>query len=477
MIFQRQLLAIAGISLVCVAAQAHEYGPDPRYTGAPGDNKTSCISSGCHQGTANSNTSGNVRIVLPGGSTTYVPGQAITVQVQITDPQMKSYGFELTARLASNSTNGQAGDFAAGSDHLTQVLCDGGSLHDDGNGNRVACGSFPVQFVEHNTAGWQASISTKGSFTYSFTWTAPAAGAGNVVMYVAANSGTGQRLVSPTDVFTSNVTLTPGSSAPTPTISNVLNAAGFANGNFVGTMAANTYATVYGTSLSTSTFDTWSNSFTQGPNGPQMPTALDGTTITVGGTPAYITFVSPGQVNFITPNTTATGNGVPVVISVNGTLSANFNVTLQGGGLAPAFFTWQPSTPADYGKYLIAQHQATGTNVGKVGLFPGTPPDFTTPAKPGEILVLYGTGFGPTTPPIPPGIETDPTGSVLYKINATVTLGGINCPVVFAGLGPGLSQVYQFDITVPSSLPAGDHPLIATVNGAQSVSGLITVQP
>jgi uncharacterized protein (TIGR03437 family) len=208
-----------------------------------------------------------------------------------------------------------------------------------------------------------------------------------------------------------------------------------------------------------------------------MPTSLDGTTITVGGTPAYVEFVSPSQVNFITPNTTAAGNGVPVVISVNGAPSASFNVTLQAGGLAPSFFTWQPST-TDYGKYLIAQHQATGANVGKVGLFPGTPANFTTPAQPGEIIVLYGTAFGPTTPPIPNGIETDPTGNTLYQLTPTpaVTLGGVNCTVVFAGLAPGLSQVYQFDVTVPSSLTANDYPLIATVNGVQSVSGLITVQ-
>lgn len=462
----RQVLLIA---VVCAAAQAYETGPPWGYTAAPGDNKTACIASGCHVGTPIAD-SGNVQILLTNSATTYVPGQTITIQVQITDPTKKAYGFELTARLASN-TESQAGVFSPGSDGYTQVVCADGSSPASGSPCPAA---FPVQDIEHTFNGYEASMRgpTKGSFTYQFSWTAPAAGKGSVIFYVAANCGIGDPpVVSPTDVYTSNLTV---AAAAAPAISNVLNGA-----SYLSTLAANTYATVYGANLSTVSFDTWSNSFTTNPDGTlAMPTSLDGTTIRVAGTPAYIVFVSPTQVNFITPNTTATGNGVPVALSVNGTPSASFSVTLQSGGLAPSFFTWQPST-SDYGKYLIAQHQATGTNVGKVGLFPGTAADFTTPAKPGEIIVLYGTAFGPTTPPIPNGIETDPTGSTLYRLSPTptVTLGGVNCNVVFAGLAPGLSQVYQFDVTVPTSLTAADYPLLVTVSGIQSVSGLITVQP
>src|SRR5579872_1531565 len=118
MAFRKQLFLIL---VCCAAAQAYEYGPDPRYTGAPGDNKTACIASGCHVGTPNFNSSGSIKILLPGGSATYAPGQPMTIQVQITDPSKKAYGFQLTARLASNTSGGQAGDFVAGSDGHTQV--------------------------------------------------------------------------------------------------------------------------------------------------------------------------------------------------------------------------------------------------------------------------------------------------------------------------------------------------------------------
>ncbi len=253
-----------------------------------------------------------------------------------------------------------------------------------------------------------------------------------------------------------------------PALTNVLNGA-----TGQSTMAASTYVAIYGSNLSSdSKGRTWAAAdFIAGPNNTlKMPTSLDGTTVTVNGLPAYVEYVSGTQLNIVTPASLAAGSSVPVVVSVNGTPSATFNIAVQN--LAPSFFAWSPSTP-DAGKYLIAQH-LNGTNVGKVGLFPGTPANFTTPAKPNETIQLYGTGFGPTNPPIAAGIETDKT----YNLSPTptATVGGINANVVFAGLIQTLSQVYQFDITIPANAPNGDLPLVVNVNGVNSFSGLITVQ-
>ncbi len=450
------------VAAVPFAAQAYEYGPDPRYTGAPGDNKTACVSSGCHQGVVNSG-SGGVKIILPNG-TTYTPGQAMTISVQVTDATKVKFGFELTARLANNTANGQAGDFTTGSDGFTQAKCDDGSVKNNGS----PCSTqFPVEFIEHTLNGYEAS--TKGGYAFTFTWTPPAASAGSVILYAAGNAGPGDPPVpTPTNVYTTNVTLTPGASTPAPAISSALNAATAQT-----TIAASTYVALYGTGLSTTNPGrTWTAAdFTANSNGTQsMPTSLDGTTVTVGGVPAYVEYVSPTQLNIVTPATPATGNGVPVVVSLNGQPSAVFSVTLQN--LAPSFFAWSPST-ADFGKYLIAQH-ANYSNVGKVGLFPGTPAAFTTPAVPGETILLYGTGFGPTSPPIAAGIETNQ----IYNLSPTptATLGGIPATVSFAGLIPPDSEVYQFDIVIPLSAPNGDLPLVVNVNGTLSYSGLITVQ-
>jgi uncharacterized protein (TIGR03437 family) len=200
-----------------------------------------------------------------------------------------------------------------------------------------------------------------------------------------------------------------------------------------------------------------------------MPTSLDGTSVTIGGVPAYVNYVGPGQINIVTPPN-VTGNNVPVVVKSNGQASAAFNVSIMG--LAPSLFTWQPGGP-DFGKYLIAQH-SDFTNVGKIGLFAGLPLNFTTPAKPGETIILYGTGFGPTSPAIANGIETDK----VYWLNPvpTATLGGEPATVVFAGLVPPLSQGYQINVTIPADAPDGDQALVVNVGGTLSNAGLITVQ-
>lgn len=247
-------------------------------------------------------------------------------------------------------------------------------------------------------------------------------------------------------------------------------------------LAANTYVQIIGDGLSTDPAQgrIWAGpDFSSNSNGTlNLPTSLDGTSVTVNGQPAYVYYVSPKQLNIIIPNITATGNGVPVVVNLNGQQSAAFSVTLQS--LAPAFFAYHPDpSAADDGKYVVAVHAADSTRVGKVGLYPaslypGIPPNFTTPAKPGETIILFGTGFGPTTPPIAPGIVTD----ARYDLSSTptVTLGNITAQVLFAGLAPGEGQVYQFNIVIPPSAPDGDLALVVNVNGTLSAPGMITVQ-
>src|ERR1019366_8992113 len=211
---------------------------------------------------------------------TYTPGQAMTVSVQITDAAKVKFGFELTARLASNTSNGQAGDFTAGSDGYTQVVCDDGSTKSNGS---PCSAQFPVQFIEHTLKGYEAS--TKGGYTFTFTWTPPAASAGNVILYAAANAGPGDPPVpSPTNVYTTTVTLTAGSVPAAPTITSVVNGA-----TFQSAIAANTYVTIKGQGLSTTTAGrTWVGAdFTTNSNQTRnMPASLDGTSVTVNGTAA-----------------------------------------------------------------------------------------------------------------------------------------------------------------------------------------------
>jgi uncharacterized protein (TIGR03437 family) len=65
-----------------------------------------------------------------------------------------------------------------------------------------------------------------------------------------------------------------------------------------------------------------------------------------------------------------------------------------------------------------------------------------------------------------------------YSVNGvTVTVGGAQANVLATALSPGLAGVYQVAITVPPTLANGDYPIVATVGGVQSPSGVkLTVQ-
>jgi uncharacterized protein (TIGR03437 family) len=110
----------------------------------------------------------------------------------------------------------------------------------------------------------------------------------------------------------------------------------------------------------------------------------------------------------------------------------------------------------------------------KNGTFQG---QTTAPAKPGEVIILWGTGFGPTTPAAPTGVVT-PAGTAYYTANpVTVKVGSAAAVVYGVALTPGNAGLYQVAFQVPTTLADGDYSVVATVSGAQSpASTLITVQ-
>ena len=250
----------------------------------------------------------------------------------------------------------------------------------------------------------------------------------------------------------------------------MVNGASFQQG-----VVSNSWITIQGTSLSPTT-DTWANAIVNG----KLPTSLDAVSVNVSGLPAYIYYVGPNQINAIAPNidTSAFPAGVnvtlPVTVSTPSGTSAVFSafparVTLQSSmtfWVQPAFFLWP-------GGYAVATRQDYSWAV-KNGTFPSTA---TVPAKPGDVVTLWGTGFGPTSPVAPVGVQL-PTGTIYNTTNpVTVTVGGRTAVVYGAALAPGYAGLYQVAIQVPPSLTDGDYPVIAIIDGAASPSTtLITVQ-
>ncbi|MGA3203810.1 MAG: SBBP repeat-containing protein, partial [Bryobacteraceae bacterium] len=233
-----------------------------------------------------------------------------------------------------------------------------------------------------------------------------------------------------------------------PSISSVLNATGEAP-----VIAQNTFIEVKGANLAPDT-RTWQTSdFVNN----QLPTSLDGVGVTVDGKPGFIYYISPTQVNVLTPLDSTTG---PVQVQLKNNLSTSSDATVTMQTYAPGFYQFLPAA------YVAAVH-LTGALIGPTTLYPG----LSTPASPGETIEVYGNGFGQTSPEI---VNGSLTAFGTLPVMPTIKVGGIVASVSFAGVvGPGL---YQFNVVLPGNLPAGDNSFVATFNGfSTQANALISI--
>jgi uncharacterized protein (TIGR03437 family) len=240
------------------------------------------------------------------------------------------------------------------------------------------------------------------------------------------------------------------SSGGMPAITGIVSGASFQPGVVPGS-----WITITGTNLSPVT-DTWATAITNG----NLPTSLDGVTVSIAGQPAYIAYISSTQINAVAPDV-GTGT-VPVAVTTPAGTSPAVMAIAQA--VQPAFFQW--------GNYAVATHQDYSL-AAKNGAFSGLA---TASASPGETIILWGTGFGATAPVAPVGVEL-PSDGVYYTANAvTVTIGSTPATVYAAALSPGFAGLYQVAIQIPPSLPSGDYPVVASVSGVSSPSTtLLTV--
>ncbi len=209
------------------------------------------------------------------------------------------------------------------------------------------------------------------------------------------------------------------------------------------TLAPNTWVQVKGVNLAPDTRIWGGADFVNN----QMPVALDAVGVTVNGKPAFIYYISPTQVNILTPPDAI--NGTVAVQLTTGGVKSNV-VNSSAAAQSEAFFTFD-------GTHVTATH-ANGSLIGPTTLYPG----LSTPAKPGETIIVYANGFGQTTTPIVSGAVSQ--SGVLNAATPVVGIGGYVATVVFAGLvAPG---EFQFNIIVPVSAPDGDLGISAAYNNA-----------
>ena len=442
-------LIVAKVSAIGIAVPlllvAYVGGPDPRHTGAPGDQ--TCAAAGCHTGTAVNSPNGSVEIIFP-GDLTYTPGVKQTLQVRVNDAGMRGFGFQATARLVSNLTAGQAGTFNT-VDNRTQVLCDDGTT-------RPAAGcraNFSVEFIEHRNDSGAPSTSN----TFTFEWTPPATDVGNVRIYVAGNAVNGNIQNTGDRVYTANYTLTPGTATapPKPSISS-----GGVSDAFSRTagVAPSTWVAISGADLAASTAN-WDAAIAD----KKLPTTLQGASATVDGKAATIFSVSPTQMSVLTPADIGLGSISLVVKNANGE-STPF--AIDSAAVKPAFY----APFSQDGKSYVNAVALDGTVLGKQG----SDERAKRNVKPGEMITVFGTGFGATNPVAP--TDTMVAGAPLIAGKVRILFG----ETVATFVAPGnlvAAGLYQFLVTVPDTLTDGEYPLIAEIDGVTSSTNVfVTIQ-
>jgi uncharacterized protein (TIGR03437 family) len=219
--------------------------------------------------------------------------------------------------------------------------------------------------------------------------------------------------------------------------------------------APGSFIEIYGRNLAGAT-RSWATSDFSGDN---APTTLEGVSVTVGGAPAFVYFVSPGQVNVQVPATVSPGLA-GVVLTNRGSATAATDIEIRAvspGLLAPATFR------AANGAQWVAALRPDGSFVsnGTIAGLPTTP----APVQPNETLIFYGTGFGA----VAPGATA---GQTVREANSTVApvefrFGDKAGRLAYGGLAPGFVGLYQFNVIVPGDAPTGDVRLIVTVAGRE----------
>lgn len=453
---------VAGFAVfVPLALLAYEYGPDPRYTAAPGDDPLACATAGCHTGLGKGgpiNSNGGAVTATFSGGTTYTPGgPPISITVTVTDPSNKHFGFQMTARPESNLSNGQAGLFTPGVNQI--VICDDNSLA----GAKGCPSSTPVEFIEHDfPAGSQVSTTP-----YTFTWTPPTSNIGNVHFYVAGNAVNGNLLADAGDhVYTNSYVLTPAAAGFTctnttpPVVTFVDSASGYGGYSY---FASGTWLEIKGTNLAdpadprltaATNPGQWTTSDFSGSN---APTTLDGISVSINGKPAYVWYLSTGQINVQAPEDEATGN---VPITVTNCKATSSPIMFTRRSLAPGFLA-PPNYTANGTAYMVATFNSDGAYV----LNTSTGASFglkSRPAKPGDLIIAYGIGFGDVTPAILPGVIVGASNTLVNPV--AISFGSTNAAIVYQGLAGGFVGLYEFYFTVPN-VANGDYQINVTQNG------------
>ena len=237
-----------------------------------------------------------------------------------------------------------------------------------------------------------------------------------------------------------------------PAIGGIVNAAGFAAGRPV---APGSLISIFGANLA---------EFLGSASSLPLPIALKHTSVSFDfpeegiSVPSPLIFASGGQLNVQTPWEFAGLNFAFVKVRIED--SASFTFELPLADHAPGIFEFDLGDT----RYGVVTH-ADGNVV-----------TTQNPARPGETVVIYGTGFGPVDAPQATGLAAPSNKLTRTRRLPQVTVAGQQATVSFSGLTPGFVGLYQINAKLPATLPSGTQQLIVSANGIESNSAATAIQ-
>ena len=219
--------------------------------------------------------------------------------------------------------------------------------------------------------------------------------------------------------------------------------------NQPGPLAPNTIASLYGTDLAYVTRALASSDI----HANSLPTVLPntGVRVLVNNLFCHIYFVSERQVNLLIPSTLVPGPA-ELILVVESRAGPPVKFTLAEA--APALFV-QPEN-------LVIATRPDGSLITR-----------ESRARPGDWVILYATGLGPTTPAAGYGALARSAAPLARFADFQVLLNGAPVPaghIGYAGLAPGFAGLYQVNLQVPEAVPP-DPELRLAASGQSSPPG------
>ncbi len=193
-----------------------------------------------------------------------------------------------------------------------------------------------------------------------------------------------------------------------------------------------------------------------------LATQLAGTTVLLSGQTLPLLFSSAGQINAQVPYGIATNTEHQLVVQRGTSYTVREPVTVADA--QPAVFTLNQSGK---GQGLVFVATATTQVLA----------DGSNPARANDVVVIWCAGLGALDQTVVAGSAAPSSPPTMTVDTVTVTIGGVDAPVQFAGLAPGFAGLYQVNAVVPAGVtPGNDVPVVLSVSGQTSPTVTMAVQ-